>query len=565
MKIIFRAIIAFLIAISPASAIDFDSTPPFSSYSTPQQFNSATLRSTLAKVGLMTSAAPAQIRMVMWGDSTAQFHAGPLASILALEYPLNANGSSGSFAGVYGAFGPNSFNYPVPAQGVVTSGGVTTIAGGTDYTQTPTGGYYIIPVGGCVTLNVGGGYWTANKFSLLYIKQNGAGTLSLNTNNNGAGWVSQATANAQAASPTGAVLSYTAGSASLYQMQACVSGAGPVTLWLAGIENTLSNGVVAISLGQPGASLAQELTPPSAITQPWFNYILPDLVTFEMKMNGGGWTQAQLQTWASAWQTTNAQVDLLLIGSYPVSAASNDAQNQTQNGYLKQFALANNGVYWDGYGIFGPLSPSGTAYATEKALGAITDVSSPHQTTLGQQISSNAFVEFLGAANWPAALGVQGINTISVQSQSILVLNPISGPGDTATITFQGGNSPSSALISASWYNAGLTISCIRDLSGKGILLNSNGGTNRFYMDCASGYIGLGNNQSPNDALDLSSAGGIIYKTTTVGALPTCNAAHKGDVYAVSDATAPTYNATLTGGGSVYALALCNGSAWTAH
>jgi hypothetical protein len=58
---------------------------------------------------------------------------------------------------------------------------------------------------------------------------------------------------------------------------------------------------------------------------------------------------------------------------------------------------------------------------------------------------------------------------------------------------------------------------------------------------------------------------GLAAVKTTVSALPTCNTAAKGDVYVVTDATAPTYGGTLTGGSTVVALALCTGSAWTAQ
>jgi hypothetical protein len=50
-----------------------------------------------------------------------------------------------------------------------------------------------------------------------------------------------------------------------------------------------------------------------------------------------------------------------------------------------------------------------------------------------------------------------------------------------------------------------------------------------------------------------------------VAALPSCNADRKYQVYAVNDANAPTYGATLSGGGSVVAMALCDGTNWTAH
>ncbi len=51
----------------------------------------------------------------------------------------------------------------------------------------------------------------------------------------------------------------------------------------------------------------------------------------------------------------------------------------------------------------------------------------------------------------------------------------------------------------------------------------------------------------------------------TVSGLPACNAAATGDLAYVSDALAPTFNATLSGGSSTKTLAFCNGSNWTAH
>lgn len=57
----------------------------------------------------------------------------------------------------------------------------------------------------------------------------------------------------------------------------------------------------------------------------------------------------------------------------------------------------------------------------------------------------------------------------------------------------------------------------------------------------------------------------ILPATTTVALLPACNAAARGALGQVSDATAPTYNAALTGGGAVFVPVYCNGTAWTSH
>lgn len=51
----------------------------------------------------------------------------------------------------------------------------------------------------------------------------------------------------------------------------------------------------------------------------------------------------------------------------------------------------------------------------------------------------------------------------------------------------------------------------------------------------------------------------------TVATLPTCNAAMKYNRAAVTDATSPTYNGALTGGGAVIVPVFCNGTAWTSH
>ncbi len=57
----------------------------------------------------------------------------------------------------------------------------------------------------------------------------------------------------------------------------------------------------------------------------------------------------------------------------------------------------------------------------------------------------------------------------------------------------------------------------------------------------------------------------VILPVSTVAELPTCDAAIKGAMAAVSDASAPAYNAALTGGGAVSIPVYCNGAAWTAH
>ena len=57
----------------------------------------------------------------------------------------------------------------------------------------------------------------------------------------------------------------------------------------------------------------------------------------------------------------------------------------------------------------------------------------------------------------------------------------------------------------------------------------------------------------------------VAPPTYTVSTLPTCSGANPGAVAYVTDALAPSWNATLAGSGSVKTLAMCNASNWTAH
>ncbi|WP_156634019.1 hypothetical protein [Methylobacterium sp. Leaf113] len=54
-------------------------------------------------------------------------------------------------------------------------------------------------------------------------------------------------------------------------------------------------------------------------------------------------------------------------------------------------------------------------------------------------------------------------------------------------------------------------------------------------------------------------------KQSAVSQLPTCNASTQGHIRVVYDANAPTYNATVVGGGLVWTTVLCNSVNWTAH
>lgn len=102
---------------------------------------------------------------------------------------------------------------------------------------------------------------------------------------------------------------------------------------------------------------------------------------------------------------------------------------------------------------------------------------------------------------------------------------------------------------------------------GQLVILNSRDGANTV-RQCFIQAI----HQSASGNLELTcSTGNVVLGVpvqlpgTTVAALPSCVSATRGLMEYVTDASSPTYNATLTGGSTTVALAVCNGTAWTAH
>jgi hypothetical protein len=84
-----------------------------------------------------------------------------------------------------------------------------------------------------------------------------------------------------------------------------------------------------------------------------------------------------------------------------------------------------------------------------------------------------------------------------------------------------------------------------------------------------SAPVSLGNTLAVSGMATMSGltklSGGAQLPVSTVSALPKCTPPLYGVVRVVSDASNPTYDSALTGGAGTTALALCNGSAWTAH
>lgn len=167
--------------------------------------------------------------------------------------------------------------------------------------------------------------------------------------------------------------------------------------------------------------------------------------------------------------------------------------------------------------------------------------------------------------NLSAAAGTSLANS-NVKSPTIASADPLPLPpyGDTFIVT----GSTGFGNLAGGW--AGRKITLI--FSGALTVFSSVGTTNSMFLKGSQNFV-----TGPNSTLTLVHNGSqwvevgaqgqtpSLLGQTIVANLPTCSAASLGLLYAVSDATSPTYNATLTGGGSVAVPAFCNGANWVAH
>lgn len=91
------------------------------------------------------------------------------------------------------------------------------------------------------------------------------------------------------------------------------------------------------------------------------------------------------------------------------------------------------------------------------------------------------------------------------------------------------------------------------------------GGTTSSFPALKRNGARLESRLADDSAATTFSAASIFTSTTyTVATLPACTAPDQGRRSQVSDATAPTFLGTLTGGGAVVTPVFCNGSAWVA-
>lgn len=181
-------------------------------------------------------------------------------------------------------------------------------------------------------------------------------------------------------------------------------------------------------------------------------------------------------------------------------------------------------------------------------LGNAFIINDAGNTTVGGVLNVSGGTTFTGLATATGGLNV-GTNTTQAQLQ-------INGPVSNRTIAFSTAGSLRTQLKLNSGAESGSNVGSdfeITTFSDTGTVLANPA----MRVTRATGYVQL-----------LQSAGvtgGMTLTPVATSQLPTCALGNRGMVEAVTDATAPTYNTVLAGGGLVSVLAYCDGTSWKTH
>lgn len=170
-----------------------------------------------------------------------------------------------------------------------------------------------------------------------------------------------------------------------------------------------------------------------------------------------------------------------------------------------------------------------------------------------------------GAANASAALGI--INNNTAFENGIVfhssALNTTTGEGNAivlpqkdAVVWFGSAGNKVAAIRSDA------TTGSLRMIFANGLMvLQDLSGNTKFTFTTTGGFT----TSSSIQGSTVYGTNGIVLPVTTVAGLPGCGAGTRGYLYAVTDASSPTYNGSVTGGGSTTIPVFCNGTSWTAH
>jgi hypothetical protein len=260
--------------------------------------------------------------------------------------------------------------------------------------------------------------------------------------------------------------------------------------------------------------------------------MLPGTCTNELNaFNFNGAPSSVLPPDLAFGTTANNSISLQLVayGDYDSSIALNLAGGSgAKQFYVGEYVNPLNSIY---AGILVDATSSSSAKYGAVLKASTTNIPL-HLQTVGKPVPTNAVAEYMDGS---------GISQFTLDQAGDLII---------------GGVLSTKSII-------GLTVP----------LSFSQGGTSSTSASGARSALGAAQSGNNSDITSLTNihsialVGGGYLKLAayTVASLPTCNSKLKNALMAVTDATTPNYNGSLTGGGLINIPVFCNGVAWTAH
>lgn len=213
------------------------------------------------------------------------------------------------------------------------------------------GAHYVLPSGGNIIFQQGGGRAICTKIQLFYIKEPGAGAFKVQTRNTGGAYVDEvgyASVDASDSSIGVGVITLTKAYGA-WDMNV-VGLNGTCRFVGAAYEDEIEGGICVYQFDVGGLPLATSNQTPLPIKSAVLNAIGLDACFMEFK--DGSTFSGDFAEWMSFWSgNITKPVDWVFIGTSPEeveqTSGSKDAVNN--NAVLRAYAEANDSIYFDGY------------------------------------------------------------------------------------------------------------------------------------------------------------------------------------------------------------------------
>ena len=250
----------------------------------------------------------------------------------------------------------------------------------------------------------------ANVFGVAYLQNTGAGTFSIQTQQNGGTWTTVSGLGAVNANGTyGAQIINWTNPTLVTATMRCVGVSGAVSIldgckW----DNTQSNAYCAAQLlGISSVAMTEYIQSRETVLKPIRNWIAPDLCIFsKIGMSQADCNFLDTNSCTSLFDLMNTNAsgaiacDMVLTGLYPFTAGftgcyNGQEQSVVENSYLCNFAKGRGWSYWDGFSPF-----RSNAAMVGRGLIPAGDV---HATAAGYSAFDELLVDWLALGQWRQA------------------------------------------------------------------------------------------------------------------------------------------------------------------